>query len=566
MGSALQTRARMRCATTKSAMATSFRRASPRWFFAALVGTLVSSTAFAAAPLPVRRVALVLGANDGGVGRPALRFAQSDAQKIEQVFVDVGLVAPTDLIRLEQPTVAAIEQALAQTEHALLQAKEQGAHAEVVLYYSGHSDDSALLIGNERLPYATLRKHVEMLSADVHIVILDSCASGAFTRPKGGVHRPAFLVEEDRRARGFAYLTSSAADEVAQESDRLGGSFFTQALVAGLRGAADLEGDGRVTLHEAYQFAYRATLSDTEKTLFGPQHAAYEIALRGAGDVVITDLSAANALLVLGASLDGDVMLRDPRGHLVAAFDKSPGREERLAVSEGNYVMTLRNRAGVLRAEFAVTAPRHSVTPFDFTSVPSTPSTIRGTSLPPPLIAADGIEVERARLQYEAERISVRDHDGEPTLYVGAGRVRIDGEEFYDHIGRTDLADQYRANAKNMQMFSLGGLAVELAGVAVAGSALAAASLIGTGPIAGVVFIGLAVVAGIVSLSGAGLASVGILTDPHPLSARQNAELAHAYNSALRERLKLPAEIDTGTTTLPAPRREPLDLRPFGPR
>ena len=44
--------------------------------------------------------------------------------------------------------------------------------------------------------------------------------------------------------------------EAAQESDRICASYFTHYLVSGFRGAADLSGDGKVTLNEAYQFAF----------------------------------------------------------------------------------------------------------------------------------------------------------------------------------------------------------------------------------------------------------------------------------------------------------------------
>ena len=58
-------------------------------------------------------------------------------------------------------------------------------------------------------------------------------------------------------------MTSSSENEAAQESERLRGSFFTHALLTGVRGAADASGDGKVTLGEAYQFAFNETLAQT---------------------------------------------------------------------------------------------------------------------------------------------------------------------------------------------------------------------------------------------------------------------------------------------------------------
>ena len=68
------------------------------------------------------------------------------------------------------------------------------------------------------------------------------------------------------RAKSRSPLAATAASEDAQESDELRGSFFTHYLVSGLLGAADEDGDGAVTLAEAYDHAYAATLRATSRT------------------------------------------------------------------------------------------------------------------------------------------------------------------------------------------------------------------------------------------------------------------------------------------------------------
>ena len=74
---------------------------------------------------------------------------------------------------------------------------------------------------------------------------------------------------------GHAFLTSSSADEAAQESDRIGGSFFTHYLITGLRGGADANADGKVTLGEAYQFAFAETVEPVASEA-EPYAAAFE--------------------------------------------------------------------------------------------------------------------------------------------------------------------------------------------------------------------------------------------------------------------------------------------------
>jgi uncharacterized caspase-like protein len=52
---------------------------------------------------------------------------------------------------------------------------------------------------------------------------------------------------------GRVVISASRPDQPAFEDDRRGG-LFTSFLVEGLRGAADLDGDGKITALELYQF------------------------------------------------------------------------------------------------------------------------------------------------------------------------------------------------------------------------------------------------------------------------------------------------------------------------
>lgn len=302
------------------------------------------------APIAMRRFALVAGANDGGPDRVLLRFARSDAEAFARVMQDLGAVAPGDTLLLTEPTPDTLRAGFLSLRQMLAaaEASDPGVRREVVFYFSGHSDEQGLLLGGTRVTYREIRSEVDALRADVRIAVLDSCASGAFTRGKGGVRRAPFQVDTAPDVRGYAFLTSASADEPAQESDRLGGSFFTHHLVAGLRGAADTSRDGRVTLNEAYQYAFHGTLANTESTFAGAQHPNYDMRLAGAGDLVLTDLRETSALLVLGEDLDGRLYIRDDEGRLAAELDKHAGRPMSLGLAPGLYTVTV-ERDGVLR-------------------------------------------------------------------------------------------------------------------------------------------------------------------------------------------------------------------------
>src|SRR5213079_1488928 len=149
---------------------------------------------------------------------------------------------------------------------------------------------------------------------------------------------------------GFAFLSSSSADEDAQESDRIGASFFTYFFVAGLRGAADRNHDGRITLGR------------TQNTAHGPQHPAYDMHLSGTGDVVITDLRSTESALVLPAALRGRITVVDKSGRVAVDLTKDAGEPLSLALPNETYSVHVQNSGG----EFVATVTLDHVGPIAF--------------------------------------------------------------------------------------------------------------------------------------------------------------------------------------------------------
>ncbi len=292
------------------------------------------------------RVALVVGANQAGTDRPTLRYAIKDARAMADVLEELGGVNNAKV--LEEPDVEGLEEELARI-HDEASKQDASTRKEFIFYYSGHSDEEGLLLGEQLYPYSALKERLKSMDVDVRIVILDSCASGNLTLTKGGKRVPAFLNDRSSEVTGHAFIASSSADESAQESERLEGSFFTHAMIAGLRGAADRTGDRRVTLNEAYQFAFSETLSRTQSTLAGPQHAAYDFQLSGHGDLVLTDYGQpSSSLLQLSRTMRGKVFIRDADGVLVAEISKPQGRELEIALPPDTYdvQLVMDSRAG----------------------------------------------------------------------------------------------------------------------------------------------------------------------------------------------------------------------------
>lgn len=341
----------------------------------------------------VRRYALAVGANYGGSDRTTLKYAVSDAESFARVMETLGGVYSSELILLNQPTLLELEDSLEELRSRLALSKdsiEEPGRTEVVVYVSGHANETGLLLGKEIFSYRSLRNWMDLVEADVRIAILDACASGAITRLKGSRRRSPFLVDASSDMRGHAFLTSSSADEVAQESDSIGRSFFTHYLVSGLRGAADTSGDGRVTLNEAYQFAFHETLGRTTETQAGTQHPSYDINLSGTGDVVMTDVRVTSAVLLLGEELSGRFFIRNSDEQLEVELYKLRGRNVELGLEPGTYKIFCHTESGnsvsVVDLKEEV---RFALGPDQFTATKLEPVIVRG-GIDPRFGALDG--------------------------------------------------------------------------------------------------------------------------------------------------------------------------------
>ena len=356
-----------------------------RAFFILLVGAVVWA-AGAESAAPLRRFAMVAGSNYGGESLVRLKYAETDARSFAAVLQDLGGVRAQDLVLTLSPDLARFEDALNRVRQMIKSPRVMDERRELIIYYSGHSDDDGLILGKDRYTWEQFRRAINDTPAEVKIAILDSCSSGSLTRVKGGVARPAFLFDASSDMTGHAYLTSASAEEAAQESDRIGASFFTHFLISGLRGAADTAGNGVVTLNEAYAYAFQETLASTEKTEYGPQHAAYDINLTGSGDLVLTDLRSSDAGLIVAENIGGRLYFRDDHGTLAVELNKAAGQKIELGLEPGVYSVVLDSKAGRFAADVLVTTrQRGSLSMSMLHAVPLDKATARGDagSLPP---------------------------------------------------------------------------------------------------------------------------------------------------------------------------------------
>lgn len=311
----------------------------------ALALICVLPSAVARAEPGVQSYALVVGSNDGGDGQGRLEFAERDAERMAAVLGELGRMPPGHITLLRSPKARDIAQALAELRAKLTDHADKGERAQLLFYYSGHARAHALSLGTEELPLDVLRESLTTLPSTLTVVVLDACQSGAFSGVKGAAPAADFSVSSvaELNQTGIAVMASSTGSELSQESRGLGSSYFTHHLLTSLRGAGDLDRNGRVSLDEAYAYAYQHTLSDTARTQVGSQHATLETDLTGRGDVPLSYPVDADAQLRLSADTAGKVLVQQASGGAVMAeLIKVAGAPLLLALPSGAYEVLVR--------------------------------------------------------------------------------------------------------------------------------------------------------------------------------------------------------------------------------
>ena len=204
----------------------------------------------AAEPKP-KRIALLI-CNGSLPTTPATRLPgpAKDADHLSAALADA------EVCRFHVQTL--LDQGLLEIRYQIARVcAEAGENDTLLIYYSGSGLTGAdgtlcLLVGDSRgdFPDATgldadfILSQLRRSRCRKIVLLIDGCHSGAFFANNRGIPN------------GLYAITSCAADEMC--ADTPDGGAFTLALCAGIRyGAADSDGDGRVTIDDLHDFAQR---------------------------------------------------------------------------------------------------------------------------------------------------------------------------------------------------------------------------------------------------------------------------------------------------------------------
>src|SRR6185437_3446828 len=133
------------------------------------------------------------------------------------------------------------------------------------------------------VPAPAVLGELDRCGAGNRLLVLDCCFSGGFAEEKGELDLTAELGLDGR---GIALLSGSRAREYSYEGrpivPELPRSVFTEGLAVGLAsGAADADGNGIITVAEAYNYAYRYVSQNTPRQ--APQYYLED----GHGEIVL---------------------------------------------------------------------------------------------------------------------------------------------------------------------------------------------------------------------------------------------------------------------------------------
>jgi hypothetical protein len=265
------------------------------------------------------RRALVIGENVGLGPDAPLRFAEDDARSVAATLEEVAGVRHEEMTLLTGASLGVVRASVRK-----LAARSQ-AGDELIVFFSGHGGPDGAHVAGQVWPWTDVRADLESIQARLVAAFFDACFSGALLTPKGLVREsPLVLSVVTLSARGRYLVTSSGANELSYESGLIQGSPFAEALRSGLRGGADANADGEVTLPELYDYIYARTLSATVGAPSGPQHPLQSVRLESEGEVVLVELHRSGTAPVRGATALGRCYVLDRDSTRVVAELEKP--------------------------------------------------------------------------------------------------------------------------------------------------------------------------------------------------------------------------------------------------
>ena len=221
--------------------------------------------------------AIVIGIDDYARW-PKLQYAVRDAKAVRETLIQKFAFVPEHVIALENgdATRAGI---LAAFNSKLAQAGMKK-NDRLFVFFAGHGatrqlssgrdlgyivpvDSDPAQLASDAIPMTELQNIAESVTAKHAFFVMDACYSGlGLTR---GANNGNYLRDNAKRI-GRQMLTAGGADQLVADGGPNGHSVFTWALLQGMAGKGDLNGDGLITATELAAYVAPAVASVSRQT------------------------------------------------------------------------------------------------------------------------------------------------------------------------------------------------------------------------------------------------------------------------------------------------------------
>ena len=210
--------------------------------------------------------AVIIGVNDYQTW-PKLRYAVNDANGIEEALVN-RFGFQRDHIRKLLNGDATRQRIMQVLGDELSDSRKVQREDRVFFFFAGHGSTRTLEDGRQigfivpvdadkenyystAISMTSLREAADLIPAKHVYFVMDSCYSGlALTRGIGEFSKDRSYIEEVTRRSARQILTAGGAEQQVADDGPNGHSVFTWALLQGLEGQADLDGNGVITASE----------------------------------------------------------------------------------------------------------------------------------------------------------------------------------------------------------------------------------------------------------------------------------------------------------------------------
>jgi hypothetical protein len=292
--------------------------------------------------------ALIVGTNRSvDADLKPLRYADDDAVRNQELFRALGArtlllatldeetsrLSPQAAAEAQPPTRAYLAKAVSQLAAEIGTARARGVRTSLYLLYAGHGNVDGqrayITLEDARLDAAALGREVlDVIKADENHLIVDACYSYFLVgeRGPGGERRPmqgfSALSDLGRRS-DLGLLLSTSSGTESHEWGAYQAGIFSHEVRSGLYGAADFDGDGRISYAEMAAFLDRAN-----QAIVNEKYRPKIFARAPTGTTQLIDLRPGlGRSLAVGQSFpSAHYLVEDSRGVRVLDFHNAQGR------------------------------------------------------------------------------------------------------------------------------------------------------------------------------------------------------------------------------------------------